>query len=619
MATYYIDETTPAQDSRQQANINAGMDSMLQSLDRMEASRQRGKYYDYLNEIQKQKLGAAKAKDREDAHIQKSANKQNEILFNNARESLIDSREVLAKNIAYLDKEIGFARFPGLTQEEREARIELEQEKMADGTGFYTPAALTYPDQKPADRLEDYRKLLNDDKATGGLVSGTGGAMLFNRLREALSQADDAVAADTKLSKYLQTGIPGSRPTVGEGGVADFEFIPRRDQIKFFKNQYDEHPFKGTRIEPGSADAADAATYGQDRAESPSSLPGGPLVGQEGYMTDVGPGGEGDRFLAYRDPDSLPEEAKRGITREHVTPLESYPVPTGEVRPSGGLLEMTQPKGFSPAALADAIDAVMAREERQPASLEAAIRRPEQVAPQENPYLEIVDRNAFDLVDEPRPAVEGNRPIRLDQLEGPVSGDATVTEEQARTPEYLQEGFRIPGNRGIANPYESVYQPWYDQKSAFEKAMHMDEQSRVPQGASPLMERIPPQDRDSQPGAFVPYKDPRFEAGMGFADTGTGQYVQPFDRGPLIDRSYPEMGRVNDADYPTSLQGDIVELNTMDGPVLMRRLNSPLMNKHGYFPSMKEVLPELRSPEDYEPYPGNPLYLPGGPLYEEEE
>ena len=68
MATYYIDETTPAQDSRQQANINAGMDSMLQSLDRMQASRQRGKYYDYLNDLQKQKLGAAKAKDREDAH-----------------------------------------------------------------------------------------------------------------------------------------------------------------------------------------------------------------------------------------------------------------------------------------------------------------------------------------------------------------------------------------------------------------------------------------------------------------------------------------------------------------------------------------------------------------------
>ena len=33
MATYYIDETTPAILSRQQANINAGMDSMLQSLE----------------------------------------------------------------------------------------------------------------------------------------------------------------------------------------------------------------------------------------------------------------------------------------------------------------------------------------------------------------------------------------------------------------------------------------------------------------------------------------------------------------------------------------------------------------------------------------------------------
>ena len=141
MATYYIDETTP---QTRGASTAAGMDSMFQTLDRMGASRQRGKYYDYLNELQKQKLGAAKAKDREDAHIQKSANKQNEILFNNARGSLIDSREILGKNIAYLDKEIGFARFPGKTPEQIEAEIEFQQEKMADGTGLYTPAALTY-------------------------------------------------------------------------------------------------------------------------------------------------------------------------------------------------------------------------------------------------------------------------------------------------------------------------------------------------------------------------------------------------------------------------------------------------------------------------------------------
>ena len=121
MATYYIDETTP---QTRGASTAAGMDSMFQTLDRMGASRQRGKYYDYLNELQKQKLGAAKAKDREDAHIQKSANKQNEILFNNARGSLIDSREILGKNIAYLDKEIGFARFPGKTPEQIEAERE---------------------------------------------------------------------------------------------------------------------------------------------------------------------------------------------------------------------------------------------------------------------------------------------------------------------------------------------------------------------------------------------------------------------------------------------------------------------------------------------------------------
>jgi hypothetical protein len=587
------------------------MDSILQSLDRMQASRQRGRYYDYLNDLQKQKLGAAKAKDREDAHDQRDLNRETERLFEGQRNQLIDARISLENPdtkdgyLDRLDRAIGFAQpwlRQGATRDELQEILDKQIEENIEGEVYNPPWAPTHPDDTPSQRLAVYAEVIKEIKKDPNIVPGSAATQQLQRLTQLYNYSNAAVDLATSTETLLKKPNKNIKAFINEDGIMDYQFHPSRGQIKFFKNEYNEHPFKGTRIERGSADEADAASYGQDRAESPSSLPGGPLIGQEGYVTDVGPGGEGDRFLAYRDPDNLSEEAKRGITREHVTPLESYPVPTGEVRPSGGLLP---------------------REMIQPADLEAAIRRSEQVAPQENPYLGIADRNAFGLVDEPRPAVEGNRPIRLDQLEGPVYGDATVTEEQARTPEYLQEGFRIPGNRGIANPYESVYQPWYDQKSDFEKAMHMDEQARMPQGDSPLMESIPPQDRDSQPGMLVPHRDPRFEAGMGFADTGTGQYVPPFDRGPLVDRSYPEMGRVNDADYPTSLEGDIVELNTMNGPVMMRRLNSPLVNRFGRTPSMKEVLwedyPEVREPLDYEPYPGNPLYLPGGPLYEEEE
>ena len=118
MATYYIDETTP---QTRGASTAAGMDSMFQTLDRMGASRQRGKYYDYLNDLQKQKLGAAKAKDREDAHDQRDLNRETERLFEGQRNQLIDARISLENPdtkdgyLDRLDRAIGFAQ-PWLRQ-----------------------------------------------------------------------------------------------------------------------------------------------------------------------------------------------------------------------------------------------------------------------------------------------------------------------------------------------------------------------------------------------------------------------------------------------------------------------------------------------------------------------
>jgi len=137
-------------------------------------------------------------------------------------------------------------------------------------------------------------------------------------------------------------------------------------------------------------------------------------------------------------------------------------------------------------------------------------------------------------------------------------------------------------------------------------------------GSTGMMERRVPsrEELDSLSSFRQPYRDPRYDAGYGFADIGADEYVPPFDRGPLVDRSYPEMGRINDADYPTAFDGgELVELNTFGGPTLMRRQR--LMDRGGNFPTLKEILPELREPLDYENYPGNPLYRRGGPLYEE--
>lgn len=594
MATYYIDETTPQTSGPSTA---AGMDSILQSLDRMQASRQRGRYYDYLNDLQKQKLGVAKADDSEDAHIQKATNKQNEVLFNNARDRLISARESLEKNLEYLDNRIGFGRYPGMSPEEIEELKDAENLAMADGTAWYPPSAPTYPNQSSTDRLADYVKLINSKPVADSLATGGQTALMkFNRLREALSQANTALEADTALSQYIQTKIPGARPTVDEFGSSDFEFIPQRDQIKFFKHQYGENPFNGTRIERGSADEADAASYGQGRAAAPMSLPGGPLIGQEGYVTDVGPGGEGDRFLAYRDPDSLSEEAKRGITREHVTPLESYPVPTGEMRPSDEMMGMTQP-----------------------ADLEAAIRRSEQVAPQENPYLGIVDRNAFDLVDEPRPAVEGNRLMRLDQLQPPVDDVSSM-------PEYTPEAMSaVEGNRQMR----------LDQ---FEPPVDWDA-TPVFYPTAPSQPQPAPEQVSEWTGR--PVRDYTFEDWVRDNPdyrpppaTSEGRLMRrgTLPRRPMIDRSFPEMGPLPDITAPPRQQ-EPTELNTFGGPAYISRLlNTPLMRRDGSIPTRGEVLQNLGLADedvpsalenlealDYEPIPGNPHYLPGGALYEEEE
>jgi hypothetical protein len=137
-------------------------------------------------------------------------------------------------------------------------------------------------------------------------------------------------------------------------------------------------------------------------------------------------------------------------------------------------------------------------------------------------------------------------------------------------------------------------------------------------GSTGMMERRVPsrEELDSLSSFRQPYRDPRYDAGYGFADIGADEYVPPFDRGPLVDRSYPEMGRINDAYYPTAFDGgELVELNTFGGPTLIRRQR--LMDRGGNFPTLKEILPELREPLDYENYPGNPLYRRGGPLYEE--
>ena len=275
-------------------------------------------------------------------------------------------------------------------------------------------------------------------------------------------------------------------------------------------------------------------------------------------------------------------DPRRDITSdEYITPIPSY-ASEPDVAP------VEESRGFSPAALADAIDKVMAREESQPADLEAAIVRPEQGVPEENPYLRgIVDRNAFDLVDEPRPAVEGNRPMRLDQFEPPVDWDPTPAPSPAAPaqPQPTQERVSEWTGRPVR---DYTFEDWVEVNPDWRPPAATSEGRLMRRGALP--------------------------------------------RRPMIDRSFPEMGPLPDITPPTSQQAP-TELNTFGGPTYIRRLlETPLMRRDGSIPTRGEVLGRLGLADedvpsaledlealDYEPYPGNPLYMPGGPFYEEEE
>jgi hypothetical protein len=308
-----------------------------------------------------------------------------------------------------------------------------------------------------------------------------------------------------------------------------------------------------------------------------------PRPGQEAISPPVDEQGRPIHLQAERENlERWQEDPRRDITSdEYITPLPSYP--------SGpDVAPVEESRGFRPAALADAIDAVMAREESQPADLEAALVTPEQGVPQENPYLRgIVDRNAFDLVDEPRPAVEGNRLMRLDQLEPPVDWDAT--------------------------PF--------------------------PSPAAPAQPQLVPEQVSEWTGR--PVRDYTFEDWVGQnpdwrppAATSEGRLMRrgTLPRRPMIDRSFPEMGPLPDI-APAPRQQEPTELNTFGGPAYIRRLlEAPLMRRDGSIPTRGEVLGRLGLADedvpsaledlealDYEPYPGNPLYMPGGPFYEEEE
>ena len=522
MATFIVDERSQPQ---RQAPIQTGAPntSLLSGLMAMERARvqdaQREKYYDYLNQTLEQRLNATKAKDREEAIQQKANNKKYENDFDKEYDSLSNVRESFISNVDYLDREIGPGRYVGKTLEQiKEERARLTEDPKDSGF-LATPFIQVDPRDTAQRRIQIYKQFINS-KEFDSLKETFPGMQLWNRLRVAMEQADAAIDADATIVKNIKS-IPGVRMFTNQSGDVDYEFVPQRDQIKYFKIQHKENPFTRQGIQSGTADEADAATFGATEPTSPKTLPGGPLIAAQ------------------------PQQASVPITSdEYVTPMGAQPQqasPLAGVQPQALGYLGVQPQGGRPPITSDEYITPLNRQSAPPQLMEMTNNIPESapasVRPDLGKYQAIADRNAFGLqadvgyTYEAPPEVEGNRRMRLDQMRPPAEDFNYIpsTPSNSGGGDYTYEDFLRDNPSWVEPP---------------------------PASPSTLMEM-----------GSVP-------------------------RQPLMDRSFPEMGPVQQA------TSDPVILDTFGEDTAVTRflpyyntaMETPLMRSDGSRPTREELL-----------------------------
>ena len=480
---------------------------------------QREKYYDYLNQTLEQRLNATKAKDREEAIQQKANNKKYENDFDKEYDSLSKVRESFISNVDYLDREIGPGRYVGKTLEQiKEERARLTEDPKDSGF-LATPFIQVDPRDTAQRRIQIYKQFINS-KEFDSLKETFPGMQLWNRLRVAMEQADAAIDADATIVKNIKS-IPGVRMFTNQSGDVDYEFVPQRDQIKYFKIQHKENPFTRQGIQSGTADEADAATFGATEPTSPKTLPGGPLIAAQ------------------------PQQASVPITSdEYVTPMGAQPQqasPLAGVQPQALGYLGVQPQGGRPPITSDEYITPLNRQSAPPQLMEMTNNIPESapasVRPDLGKYQAIADRNAFGLqadvgyTYEAPPEVEGNRRMRLDQMRPPAEDFNYIpsTPSNSGGGDYTYEDFLRDNPSWVEPP---------------------------PASPSTLMEM-----------GSVP-------------------------RQPLMDRSFPEMGPVQQA------TSDPVILDTFGEDTAVTRflpyyntaMETPLMRSDGSRPTREELL-----------------------------
>ena len=289
MATYRIDESSRPVQSQGGGGSNTG--SIFNALAQLNAAKQRNRYYDYLGEAQKQKLGATEMGHRGAAISQIDLNRRVEQDFKRTRHALARNKPEFNAAMSAIDDELSIQKFE--TDEDYE---DYKDEFFEAGVGVIAtklPLIATNKDSiysKAEDRLAEYRKYVNSDLFQRYTRTSKAAARKANQVKDMLSRAEAAAAFD-KSNREKLLGMPGVSvvnkmyETEGKPPVpyTDYEFNPARDKIKFYKSQYNKNPRTGAPIQPNSPDAVDAA--------SPASLPrstrGQSKVGDREYVTPL--------------------------------------------------------------------------------------------------------------------------------------------------------------------------------------------------------------------------------------------------------------------------------------------------------------------------------------------
>ena len=303
MATFYIDNTTP---QPQAAPASRAGGNFLSGLSQLAEAKQRGRYYDYLANVQEQKAGQQKENDRKAALLQQEDNKQLKPLHDQYRTLIARNNKAASEAMATLDR-------------------------------FLMGAAYQTAANTVEDRLKAFTKYLNDNpddnQLSVALSSSPDGKInedlrknllerFLPKIRTAAATAGNALKNSVAFINAMEDPrmFKGqSVKFINENGVVDYKFVPRDDAITYYGTRYGEDFKTGNPLDARS-EAPAPAVEAEPQSLSEVARRQAALTNPE-YVTNVGPA-VGGPILPPVEPAQpvVTEPAPAALTQPPVVP-----------------------------------------------------------------------------------------------------------------------------------------------------------------------------------------------------------------------------------------------------------------------------------------------------------